>query len=168
MTCMLLFGLACAMGLWALHQTHRWPVGDGPHYAIMADSLVDHGSFDVNRPTFRADYIGVFFDAPLSFHIDTAYFTGASPRRYSDHRLDCHYSLLPSCCGGLLHLTPLFALQIGMVAWQALGGVLIYLYSLELVRNRLCAVMAALTMLSSVSYLSHVGVCSQTYRQLRF
>ena len=158
MTCVLLFGLACAMGLWALHQTHRWPTGDGPHYAIMADSLVDHGSFEVKRAYTSGDYVGVFYNAPLNFHINAAYFTEASPRWYSNHSFGLPLLVAPFLMvAAYFHLTPLFALQVGMVAWQALGGVLIYLYSRELVRNRLCAVMAALTMLSSVSYLSHVG-----------
>jgi hypothetical protein len=39
-----LFVLSCAVGVWVLHQTHRWPGGDGPHYAIMASSLVNRGS----------------------------------------------------------------------------------------------------------------------------
>ena len=146
------------MGLWALHQTSRWPAGDGPHYAIMTDSLVNHGSFDVKQAYTSGDYIGVFFNEPLNFHINTAYFTEASPRWYSIHSFGLPLLVAPFLLvAAYFHLTPLFALQVGMVAWQALGGVLIYLYSLELVRNRLCAVLAALTMLSSVSYLSHVG-----------
>ena len=42
-----LFVVSYVVGLWALHQTHRWPKGDGPHYAIMTSSLVNRGSFNV-------------------------------------------------------------------------------------------------------------------------
>ena len=55
-----LFVVSCVVGLWVLHQTHRWPKGDGPHYAIMTSSLVNRGSFNVKPSYTSGDYIGIF------------------------------------------------------------------------------------------------------------
>ena len=56
-----LFAVSCAVELWVLHQTHRWPRGNAPHSAIMASSLVNRGSFDVKPSYLSGDYIGVFY-----------------------------------------------------------------------------------------------------------
>jgi hypothetical protein len=69
-----LFVVSCAVGLWVLHQTHRWPRGDGPHYAIMASSLVNRGSFDVKPSYISGDYLGVFSYEPLDFHVNPQIF----------------------------------------------------------------------------------------------
>jgi hypothetical protein len=51
----------------------------------------------------------------------------------------------------------LAALQLGMVFLQALGVVVLYLYTLELVRHNGAALAAALTLLGSLSFFSLVG-----------
>lgn len=153
-----LFVLSCAVGLWVLHQTHRWPRGDGPHYAIMASSLVNRGSFDVKPSYTSGDYIGTFFYEPLDFHINAQYFTQDSPMWYSYHSFGMPLLLAPFLLGAQhLHISPLYAMQLGMVLLQALGIVLVYLYSLELVRHHGAALVAAATLLGSMSYLGLIG-----------
>ena len=153
-----LFVVSCAVGLWVLHQTHRWPRGDGPHYAIMASSLVNRGSFDVKPSYISGDYLGVFSYEPLDFHINPQYFSLDSPAWYSYHSFGVPLLLAPFLLAGQhLHISALYALQLAMVLFQALGVVLVYLYALELVRHNMAALVAAFTLLGSMSYLSLVG-----------
>jgi hypothetical protein len=153
-----LFVLSCAVGVWVLHQTHRWPGGDGPHYAIMASSLVNRGSFDVKPSYISGDYVGTFFSEPLDFHINAQYFTHDSPMWYSYHSFGVPLLLAPFLLGAqYLHISGLYAMQLGMVLLQALGVVLVYLYSLELSRHHGAALVAAATLLGSMSYLGLIG-----------
>ena len=153
-----LFVVSCAVGLWVLHQTHRWPKGDGPHYAIMASSLVNRGSFDVKPSYISGDYIGVFSYEPLDFHVNPQYFSLDSPAWYSYHSFGVPLLLAPFLLAGQhLHISALSALQLGMVLFQALGVVVVYLYALALVRHNMAALVAAFTLLGSMSYLSLVG-----------
>ena len=146
------------MGLWVLHQPHRWPRGDGPHYAIMASSLVNRGSFDVKPSYLSGDYIGVFSHESLDFHINAQYFAPDSPMWYSYHSFGIPLLLSPFLLAAQqLHVTPLLALQLGMVLLQAIGVVVLYLYILELIRNNAAALAAALTLMGSLSFFSLVG-----------
>jgi hypothetical protein len=153
-----LFVVSCAAGLWVLHQSHRWPRGDGPHYAIMASSLVSRGSFNVKPSYISGDYIGTFFYERLDFHINAQYFSADSPMWYSYHGFGLPLLLAPFLLAApLIHITALHALQYGMVFFQALGVALVYLYALELVRRNAAAVVAALTLLGSLSFLGLMG-----------
>jgi hypothetical protein len=157
-TALSLFLLSCAVGLWALRQTHRWPRGDGPHYAIMVNSLVHRGSFDVKPSYTSGDYIGTFFYAPLDFHINAQYFSQDSSAWYTYHSFGLPLLLAPFLLlAPPLHIAALHALQLGMVFWQALGVVVVYLYTLELVRRNGAAVFAAITLLGSLSFLALMG-----------
>jgi len=96
-----------------LHQPHRWPRGDGPHYAIMASSLVSRGSFDVKPSYISGDYIGVFSSESLDFHINAQYFAPDSPVWYSYHSFGIPLLLSPFLLAAQwLHVTPLLALQL--------------------------------------------------------
>jgi hypothetical protein len=157
-TALSLFVVSCAAGLWVLHQTHRWPRGDGPHYAIMASSLVSHGSFDVKPSYTSGDYIGVFFYAPLDFHINPQYFAPDSAAWYTYHSFGLPLILSPFLViGQQLHIPALYALQLGMVVLQALGVVVVYLYVLELIHHNAAALVAAITLLGSMAYLGLAG-----------
>ena len=156
-----LFVVSCVVGLWVLHQTHRWPKGDGPHYAIMTSSLVNRGSFNVKPSYTSGDYIGIFSAEPLDFHLNAQYFSPDSPAWYTYHSFGLPLLLAPFLLAGeALHIPALYALQIGMVILQALGVVLVYLYALQLVRHNGAALVAAITLLGSMSYL---GLASSIY-----
>jgi hypothetical protein len=156
-----LFVVSCVVGLWALHQTHRWPKGDGPHYAIMTSSLVNRGSFNVKPSYTSGDYIGVFSAEPLDFHLNAQYFSPDSPAWYTYHSFGLPLLLAPFLLAGeALHIPALYALQLAMVLLQALGVVLVYLYALQLVRRNGAALVAAITLLGSMSYL---GLASSIY-----
>jgi hypothetical protein len=106
-----LFVTSCAVGLWVLHQPHRWPRGDGPHYAIMASSLVNRGSFDVKPSYISGDYVGVFSQEWLDFHINAQYFTPDSPMWYSYHSFGIPLLLSPFLLAAqYVHIAPLAAL----------------------------------------------------------
>jgi hypothetical protein len=141
-----------------VHQTHRWPRGDGPHYAIMVSSLVNRGSFNVKPSYISGDYIGTFFYAPLDFHINAQYFTPDSPMWYSYHSFGLPLLLAPALLAAPhLHISAMHALELGMVFWQALGVVVVYLYALELVRRQSAAIFAAITLMGSLSFLALSG-----------
>ena len=153
-----LFVLSCAVGLWMLRQAHGWPKGDGPHYAIMTSSFVNHGSFNVKPSYTSGNYLGVFAPEPLDFHLNAQYFSPDSPAWYTYHSFGVPLLLSPFLLvGEQLHIPALYALQIGMIVFQALGVVIVYLYALQLVRNNAAAVVAAITLLGSLSYLSLTG-----------
>ena len=141
-----LFAVSCAVELWVLHQTHRWPRGNAPHSAIMASSLVNRGSFDVKPSYLSGDYIGVFYYGQLDFHINPLCFTPDSPAWRSYHSFGVPLLLAPFLLAGQhFHIAALYALQLGKVLFQALGVVVVYLYALELVRHNGAALVAAFT-----------------------
>jgi 4-amino-4-deoxy-L-arabinose transferase-like glycosyltransferase len=111
------------------------------------------------KPSYTSgDYIGIFFYERLDFHINWQYFTQDSPMWYSIHSFGLPLLMAPFFLGAQhLHIAPLFAMQFGMVLLQALGVVLVYLYSLELVRHNVAALIAAVTLLGSMSFLSLAG-----------
>jgi hypothetical protein len=106
-----LFVVSCVVGLWVLHQTHRWPKGDGPHYAIMTSSLVNRGSFNVKPSYTSGDYIGIFSAEPLDFHLNAQYFSLDSPAWYTYHSFVLPLLLAPFLLAGeALHIPALYAL----------------------------------------------------------
>jgi hypothetical protein len=124
----------------------------------MASSLVNRGSFDVKPAYISGDYIGTFFYAPLDYHVNAQYFSADSPMWYSYHSFGLPLLLAPFLLLALqLHIPALHALQLGMLFWQALGVVVVYLYTLELVRRNAAAIFAAITLLGSLSFLALVG-----------
>jgi hypothetical protein len=77
---------------------------------------------------------------------------------YSSHSFGVPLLLSPFLLAAqYVHIAPLAALQLGMVFLQALGIVVLYLYTLELVRHNGTALAAALTLLGSLSFFSLVG-----------
>jgi hypothetical protein len=82
----------------------------------MATSLVNRGSFDVKPSYISGDYVGVFSQEWLDFHINAQYFTPDSPMWYSYHSFGMPLLLSPFLLAAqYLHIAPLAALQLGMV-----------------------------------------------------
>ena len=119
---------------------------------------MNRGSFDVKPSYISGDYVGVFSQEWLDFHINAQYFTPDSPMWYSYHSFGIPLLLSPFLLAAqYAHIAPHAALQLGMVLLQALGVVVLYLYTLELVRHNGAALAAALTLLGSLSFFSLVG-----------
>ena len=92
---------------------------------------MNRGSFDVKPSYISGDYVGVFSQEWLDFHINAQYFTPDSPMWYSYHSFGIPLLLSPFLLAAqYVHIAPLAALQLGMVLLQALGVVVLYLYKL--------------------------------------
>jgi hypothetical protein len=150
-----LFAVSLGAGLWVLHQTSWWPAGDSPHYGIMTHNLVHHGTFDI-KPSFNSDdYVGVFYGNKLEPQINPHYFTMMSPHWYSIHSFGLPLLVAPFLQLGLqFHFTALHSCMSAMAALSALAVVVTYLYSKELVGRNHAALVAAFTLLGSLSFLS--------------
>src|ERR671938_156681 len=104
-----LFLVAVGLGWWARHEMlpkGRWPSGDEPNYAIMTESLIEDGDFDIKNNFQSKKYINRFYGEELEPHINHRYFQNSSRHWYSVHSFG-----LPLLIAPLAWMAPFFHLS---------------------------------------------------------
>ena len=154
----LIFIATFAIGLWARSQADRWPTGDEPNYATMAQQFVKHGNFELKQAFEEKQYLGVFYGSEIEPQINWAYFSRTSPEWYSIHSVGEALLVAPAVLlARTANSSELFFSIILMSLLGAVTAAALWRLCYELTQSKSGSTIATLVFVLSTSFLSLTG-----------